>query len=109
MHAPSASRQIQKRWESGSRGETAPTNHSSSSPADMTGPSPGAGFSLVRGPLSRGGCSGSDAVFTVDRDGRGSVGVLGKVAGAKAVLVTDEPRGGSTVPTRRPVVSGRLS
>ena len=50
-----------------------------------------------------------DAVFTVDRAGRGSVGVLGDVAGASAVLVTDEPRGGSSVPTRQPVVSGRLS
>ena len=50
-----------------------------------------------------------DAVFTVDRTGRGSVGVLGDVAGAQKVLVTDEPRGGSTVPTREPVVSGRLS
>jgi len=50
-----------------------------------------------------------DAVFTVDRQGRGSVGVLGDVEGADAVLVTDEPAGGSTVPTRQPVVRGRLS
>jgi anti-sigma-K factor RskA len=50
-----------------------------------------------------------DAVFTVDRMGRGSVGVLGDVKGAAKVLVTDEPRGGSDVPTRQPVVAGRLS
>jgi anti-sigma-K factor RskA len=50
-----------------------------------------------------------DAVFTVDRMGRGSVGVLGDVKGAAKVLVTDEPRGGSDVPTRQPVVTGRLS
>ncbi|HEY3020248.1 MAG TPA: anti-sigma factor [Solirubrobacteraceae bacterium] len=50
-----------------------------------------------------------DAVFTVDREGRGSVGVIGDVEGADAVLVTDEPEGGSRVPTRQPVVRGRLS
>ena len=50
-----------------------------------------------------------DAVFTVDREGRGSVGVRGDVKGADAVLVTDEPAGGSTVPTRQPVLRGRLS
>ena len=50
-----------------------------------------------------------DAVFTVDRMGRGSVGVLGDVKGAAEVLVTSEPRGGSEAPTRQPVVSGRLS
>jgi anti-sigma-K factor RskA len=50
-----------------------------------------------------------DAVFTVDREGRGSVGVLGDVEGADAVLVTDEPAGGSRLPTRQPVVRGRLS
>jgi len=48
-----------------------------------------------------------DAVFTVDREGRGSVGVRGDLDGAEAVLVTDEPQGGSRVPTREPVVTGR--
>jgi anti-sigma-K factor RskA len=50
-----------------------------------------------------------DAVFTVDRMGRGSVGVLGDVKDAAKVLVTAEPRGGSEAPTRQPVVTGRLS
>ena len=50
-----------------------------------------------------------DAVFTVDREGRGSVGVRGDVEGAEAVLVTDEPQGGSPAPTRQPLVSGRPS
>jgi anti-sigma-K factor RskA len=48
-----------------------------------------------------------DAVFTVDREGRGAVGVIGDVEGAEAVLVTDEPQGGSQVPSRQPVVQGR--
>jgi anti-sigma factor RsiW len=46
-----------------------------------------------------------DAVFTVDREGRGSVGVIGDVSGAEAVLVTSEPRGGRTTPSGRPVIS----
>jgi len=48
-----------------------------------------------------------DAVFTVDREGRGAVGVMGDVEGAEAVLVTDEPQGGSEVPSRQPVVTGK--
>jgi len=46
-----------------------------------------------------------DAVFTVDREGRGAVGVLGDLHGARQVLVTDEPAGGSSVPSRMPVVA----
>src|SRR4051812_29857574 len=36
-----------------------------------------------------------DAVFTVDAAGRGSVGVRGDLDGADAVMVTEEPSGGS--------------
>jgi anti-sigma-K factor RskA len=47
----------------------------------------------------------SGGVFTVDRDGRGSVGVRGNLNGAQAVLVTQERDGGATAPTSVPVVS----
>lgn len=40
-----------------------------------------------------------DAVFTVDRRGRGSTALYGDPSRAAAVLVTTEPRGGSRVPT----------
>jgi hypothetical protein len=50
-----------------------------------------------------------DAVFTVDRAGRGAGGVLGAAQGADAVLVTDEPPGGSRAPSRPPVLTGRLA
>jgi anti-sigma-K factor RskA len=56
-----------------------------------------------------GGAPSPDAVFTVDRTGRGAVGVLGKVSGRQTVLVTDEPLGGSTVPSRQPVLRGSLA
>src|SRR4051794_34823488 len=56
-----------------------------------------------------GGAPSPDAVFTVDRAGRGSVAVLGTTADADTVLVTDEPLGGSTVPSRQPVLRGRLT
>jgi anti-sigma-K factor RskA len=60
--------------------------------------------------LQRDGAAPSpDAVFTVDRAGRGAVGVLGTVSGRQTVLVTDEPLGGSTVPSRQPVLRGSLA
>lgn len=45
-----------------------------------------------------------DAVFAVDRAGRGSVAVRGELEGVDAVLVTSEPDGGSVLPTRDPVM-----
>jgi anti-sigma-K factor RskA len=48
------------------------------------------------------------ALFGV-RDGRATVEVPGAVRGVEQILVTDEPRGGSRVPTRAPVVVARLS
>jgi hypothetical protein len=48
------------------------------------------------------------ALFT-PRDGRAVVEVREAVRGVEQVLVTDEPRGGSRVPTRAPVVVARLS
>jgi anti-sigma-K factor RskA len=49
------------------------------------------------------------ALFTVTAAGDATVGVPGSVAGVKEVLVTSEPRGGSRVPTRAPVIVARLS
>jgi len=46
-----------------------------------------------------------DAVFTVDKRGVGSVAVRGSLKGVRSVLVTDEPDGGSVVPTRQPVIT----
>jgi anti-sigma-K factor RskA len=40
-----------------------------------------------------------DTVFTVDSAGRGAVGVSGDLDGARAVMVTQEPDGGSRKPT----------
>ena len=48
--------------------------------------------------------SPTDALFVPGRDGTASVDVPGDVAGARQVLVTAEPRGGSDRPTRPPVV-----
>ena len=46
----------------------------------------------------------TDALFSVTNEGQGSVGVPGNVSGAVKVLVTDEPLGGSSKPTRNPVI-----
>lgn len=55
--------------------------------------------------LGEGGSpSPTDALFVPGRDGAASVDVPGDVAGARQVLVTAEPRGGSDRPTRPPVV-----
>jgi anti-sigma-K factor RskA len=51
----------------------------------------------------------TDALFTVTKAGTGSVNVPGNLHGVSQVLVTDEPLGGSSVPTRLPVVVVTLS
>jgi len=50
----------------------------------------------------------TEALFSV-RKGRASVNVPGNLRGVKQVLVTDEPLGGSEVPTRQPVIAASLS
>jgi hypothetical protein len=50
----------------------------------------------------------TEALFSV-RKGRASVDVPGDLKGVKQVLVTDEPLGGSEVPTRRPVIAASVS
>lgn len=46
----------------------------------------------------------TDALFSVTNSGAGSVGVPGNLSGVSAILVTDEPFGGSLKPTRTPVI-----
>jgi hypothetical protein len=50
----------------------------------------------------------TNALFSVSRAGDASVDVPGKLDGVDAVLVTDEPAGGSTLPTRAPVITASL-
>jgi hypothetical protein len=45
------------------------------------------------------------ALFTTRGDGSASVAVPGSLRGVRQVLVTDEPMGGSQLPTRRPIIS----
>jgi hypothetical protein len=51
----------------------------------------------------------TDALFTVSSAGHATVDVPGDLDGVKAVLVTDEPQGGSRIPTRAPVISATIS
>jgi hypothetical protein len=48
------------------------------------------------------------ALFSV-RNGRASVDVPGDLRGVKRVLVTDEPPGGSEVPTRQPIIQASMT
>jgi len=50
----------------------------------------------------------TEALFSV-RKGRASVDVPGDLKGVKRVLVTDEPLGGSEVPTRQPIIAASMS
>jgi hypothetical protein len=50
----------------------------------------------------------TEALFSV-RKGRVSVAVPGDLSGVKRVLVTDEPQGGSEVPTRQPIIAARVA
>lgn len=51
----------------------------------------------------------TDALFSVSRDGDASVDVPGDLRDVDAVLVTDEPPGGSRRPTRAPVIRAPLA
>ena len=49
----------------------------------------------------------TQALFTTDPSGAATVRVEGRMNGVDAVLVTDEPKGGSRAPTRSPVIVAR--
>ncbi|HEX8208316.1 MAG TPA: anti-sigma factor [Solirubrobacteraceae bacterium] len=51
----------------------------------------------------------TDALFTVDKDGSAHVDVPGETGGVDQVLVTDEPRGGSSAPTTAPYFAVKMS
>jgi hypothetical protein len=51
----------------------------------------------------------TDALFSVSRDGNATVDVPGDLGDVDAVLVTDEPSGGSRIPTRAPVIAASLT
>lgn len=57
--------------------------------------------------LDRGGRNPepTSALFSTRRDGSASVSVPGSLKGVREVLVTDEPEGGSSVPTREPLLT----
>ncbi|HYM57033.1 MAG TPA: anti-sigma factor, partial [Solirubrobacteraceae bacterium] len=57
--------------------------------------------------LDRGGSTPepTSALFTTRGDGSASVAVPGSLRGVRQILVTDEPVGGSELPTRRPIIS----
>jgi hypothetical protein len=50
----------------------------------------------------------TNALFSVSSAGDASVDVPGKLSGVDAVMVTDEPAGGSRLPTRAPVITASL-
>jgi hypothetical protein len=50
----------------------------------------------------------TDALFTPTVDGSATVAVPGPVRTGDVVMVTDEPAGGSTVPTRGPIIRAAL-
>ena len=57
--------------------------------------------------VDRGGAAPepTSALFSTSRDGSASVDVPGSLEGVRAVMVTDEPQGGSTKPTGRIILS----
>lgn len=54
------------------------------------------------------GVRATDALFNVTGAGRASVGIPVSLAGVRTVMVTAEPRGGSTKPTSPPVIVANL-
>jgi anti-sigma-K factor RskA len=53
--------------------------------------------------------SPTSALFSVTGNGSGDVGVPGDLRGVSEVLVTEEPAGGSLVPTNAPVIAATLA
>jgi anti-sigma-K factor RskA len=53
--------------------------------------------------------SATRALFSVNSSGAGDIGVPGDLHDVTAVLVTQEPAGGSLVPTRAPVITASLA
>lgn len=51
----------------------------------------------------------TNALFSVNSEGSGTVAVPGSLRGVREVLVTAEPLGGSQVPTRSPIVEASTS
>jgi anti-sigma-K factor RskA len=74
-------------------------------------PQPSAGHIYEIWKLKRGARTPtpSGALFSVNSSGAGNIGVPGNVDGVSQVLVTQEPAGGSTVPTRTPVIVASLA
>ena len=56
-----------------------------------------------------GGPLPTDALFTVASNGAATVAVPGGVHGVKEVMVTSEPRGGSSAPTTLPLIIAHVS
>jgi hypothetical protein len=47
----------------------------------------------------------TDALFSVNSRGNGTVAVPGSLHGVREILVTAEPLGGSQAPTRKPIIA----
>jgi anti-sigma factor RsiW len=82
-------------------------DHAELDVADMPQTSPGRVYEVW---IKRAGApQPTDALFTVSSAGDATVGVPGSISGVKEILVTSEPRGGSRVPTRPPVIVAPLA
>jgi anti-sigma-K factor RskA len=83
------------------------SGHAELSIAGMPQTSPGRVYEVW---VERGGVPHpTNALFNVTNAGRATVSVPGSIGGAKAVMVTSEPLGGSRTPTRAPVIVAKLS
>jgi anti-sigma-K factor RskA len=83
--------------------------HGDSSELKLTGlKSPGPGH-VYQAWVMKGGKVTPDNVFTVNRSGQGSVALRSDLDGAKQVLISVEPEGGSQQPTTTPIASTTLS
>jgi anti-sigma-K factor RskA len=84
--------------------------HDGSGEMKLTGlKSPGTGRVYQAWVMSADGKVTPDNVFTVNRSGQGSVALRNDLDGAKQVLISVEPDGGSQQPTTTPIASTTLS
>jgi anti-sigma-K factor RskA len=84
--------------------------HDGSGEMKLTGlQSPGAGRVYQVWVMKADGKVTPDNVFTVNSSGQGSVALRNDLDGAKQVLISVEPEGGSQQPTTSPIASATLS
>jgi anti-sigma factor RsiW len=99
------------RGEGGTKTTTVPMQATAAEPsarATIVRSKDGALLRVGRLPVQRGKQLQPSSLFVVRKDGSGGAAIPGGLEGVQAVMVSEEPEGGSTKPTTKPVLAAKL-